>query len=111
MQGLFHPETKDIALSKVLFALSDPIRLRMVARLDETGSEFTCGELQPDGMAKSSISHHFKVLRESGVIRTRLEGTCRYVSLRTEDLESRLPGLLTTVLALIHSEGITRTKG
>lgn len=100
MQDIFHPDIKDIALPNIFSALSDPIRLRIVVQLGSMNGEYTCAELQPDGIAKSTISHHFKVLRESGIIRTRLEGTRRFVSLRKQDLEARFPGLLVTILAL-----------
>jgi DNA-binding transcriptional ArsR family regulator len=49
-------------------------------------------------MPKSSVSYHFKVLREAGVTRTRVEGTQRFISLRRDDLEMRFPGLLDAVL-------------
>ena len=49
-------------------------------------------------MTKSTCTHHFRVLREAGVIRQRVEGTTRLNSLRREDLDSRFPGLLDSVL-------------
>lgn len=49
-------------------------------------------------IAKSTLSHHFKVLRESGVMYTRIEGTQRFISIRTDDLNKRFPGLLDTIL-------------
>ncbi len=98
MQEVFHPDFKDIDLSTIFFALSDPIRLRIVAQLGNSDREYTCAELQPDGISKSTISHHFKVLREAGIIRTRLEGTCRFVSLRGQEFETYFPGLLPTII-------------
>lgn len=59
--------------------------------------EMTCGAF-PYNIAKSTLSHHFKVLREAGVINTRIEGTQRYICLRTEDLEARFPGLMQAIL-------------
>jgi DNA-binding transcriptional ArsR family regulator len=49
-------------------------------------------------VTKSTCTHHFKVLREAGVIRQRHAGTARLNALRTEDLEARFPGLLATIL-------------
>jgi DNA-binding transcriptional ArsR family regulator len=49
-------------------------------------------------VAKSTLSHHFKVLREAGITYTRANGTHRLMSLRKDDLEDRFPGLLTSVL-------------
>lgn len=98
MQEVFHPDFKDIDLSTIFFALSDPIRLRIVTQLGSSNREYTCAELQPDGISKSTISHHFKVLREAGIIRTRQEGTCRFVSLRDQEFETHFPGLLATII-------------
>jgi DNA-binding transcriptional ArsR family regulator len=49
-------------------------------------------------VAKSTGSHHLKVLREAGVVRAQVDGTRRYYTLRRDDLEQRFPGLLASVL-------------
>jgi DNA-binding transcriptional ArsR family regulator len=93
-----HPESDEIELAAVLHALSDPVRLRIVAALAKAPeSEHTCGSFEVP-VTKSTCTHHFKVLREAGVIRQRQEGTTRLNSLRRDDLEARFPGLLETVL-------------
>jgi DNA-binding transcriptional ArsR family regulator len=81
----------------VLHALSDPVRLRIVADLAEGEGECTCGSFELP-VTKSTCTHHFKVLREAGVIRQRQQGTTRLNQLRRADLETRFPGLLETVL-------------
>jgi DNA-binding transcriptional ArsR family regulator len=90
-----HPKAKEITLARVLHALSDPVRLSVVAALaggDERGSsEFKCG------VAESTLSHHLKVLRLAGVITHRKEGTRCFVALRPE-LETAFPGLLGAIL-------------
>jgi DNA-binding transcriptional ArsR family regulator len=90
-----HPSPQDITLARVLHALSDPVRLSVVADLaggEERGSsEFDCG------VAESTLSHHLKVLRLAGVINHRKEGTRCYVALRPE-LEEAFPGLLGSIL-------------
>ena len=91
------PVRDAIDLPTVLHALSDPIRLQIVAALSD-GVEHTCGSFDLP-VTKSTCTHHFRVLREAGVIRQRHEGTCRFNSLRRDDLEARFPGLLDTVLA------------
>jgi DNA-binding transcriptional ArsR family regulator len=99
------PELGDPALEKVvevlelapvLAALSDPIRLRIVARLAE-GDECSCGSFDLP-VTKSTCSHHFRVLREAGVIATRIEGKTRMNRLRRDALEQAFPGLLDAVL-------------
>lgn len=91
-----HPDLEEIELHAVLHALSDPMRLRIVAEL-AGGGERTCNSFNLP-IVKSTCTHHFKVLREAGVIRQRVEGTTRVNSLRRDDLDARFPGLLDAVL-------------
>ncbi len=86
----------DLHLPAILHALSDPVRLRIVALLAE-GGEQTCGSLDLP-VAKSTCSHHFRVLREAGVVAQRVDGKCRFNRLRADELEQRFPGLLDAVL-------------
>ena len=89
-----HPSTDDIDLATVLRTLGDPSRLEIVQLLGRAGEQ-SCTALQEQlDMPVSTCSYHLKLLREAGVTRTRAEGTLRYTSLRSDDLESRFPGLL-----------------
>jgi DNA-binding transcriptional ArsR family regulator len=97
MREPHHPARRELELSAVLHALSDPARLEIVRRL-AAGDEPPCGTFEL-GLSKATLSHHFRVLRESGVVRTRPEGRKRLLSLRVDDLEARFPGLLNAVLA------------
>ena len=98
MRALRHPKPEDIELTRVLYALSDPVRLDVVRRLHRDG-EATCAALDC-GRPKSSMSHHFRVLRDAGVIRTRTDGTAHMNELRRDDLERLFPGVLEAVLAV-----------
>ena len=98
---LCHPAREEIELAAVLHALSDPMRLRIVAGLADEDKR-TCGSFDLP-VTKSTCTHHFRVLREAGVIRQRLEGTTRLNSLRREDLDTRFPGLLDSVLGAAAS--------
>lgn len=91
-----HPGRGDLDLASVLHALSDPVRLEIVAGL-AGGDERTCGSFDVT-VTKSTCTHHFRVLREAGLIRQRQQGTMRLNSLRRDDLEARFPGLLGTIL-------------
>jgi DNA-binding transcriptional ArsR family regulator len=95
-ETLAHPERDAIELAAVLHALSDPMRLQIVAAL-AVGDERTCNSFGLP-VVKSTCTHHFRVLREAGVIRQRQVGTARLNSLRTDDLEVRFPGLVDAVL-------------
>ena len=92
-----HPGRDEIELAAVLHALSDPVRLLMVRGLAGALEGRSCGSFDVP-VTKSTCTHHFKVLREAGVIQQRQEGTKRVNTLRDEDLEARFPGLLSTIL-------------
>jgi DNA-binding transcriptional ArsR family regulator len=95
-----HPTADEIELAAVLHALSDPVRLRIVAALASGEAEQACGSIDLP-VTKSTCTHHFRVLREGGVIRQRQDGTSRLTSLRRADLDARFPGLLDSVLSSV----------
>jgi DNA-binding transcriptional ArsR family regulator len=85
-----------LGLAAVLHALGDPVRLELVRALAADG-ELTCA---PPGMdvPKSTLSNHWRILREAGLTVTVRDGRHRRMSLRRDDLEVRFPGLLAVVL-------------
>ncbi|HKH17196.1 MAG TPA: helix-turn-helix domain-containing protein [Solirubrobacteraceae bacterium] len=95
-ETISHPQREQLELPAVLHALSDPVRLRIVAAL-AGGDERTCGSIELP-VTKSTCTHHFRVLREAGVIHQRALGTTRVNTLRRDDLDARFPGLLGTIL-------------
>ena len=101
MRSPSHPPTESLSLTRVLHALSDPVRLALVQSLAIKGEQ-ACGAINLT-VAKSTASHHFRVLREAGVIQMRPDGTQFINSLRKEDLDSRYPGLLVAVLRALGS--------
>ena len=98
-EEIAHPPRAEIELGEVLHALSDPVRLRIVAELAQSDADAapTCGSFDVP-VSKSTCTHHFKVLRDAGLIHQRHEGTARLNTLRREDIEARFPGLLETIL-------------
>jgi DNA-binding transcriptional ArsR family regulator len=86
----------DPDLASVLHALSDPVRLQIVAKMAD-GNEHSCGSFSLP-VTKSTSSHHFRVLREAGVLSTRTEGKNRFNRLERDRLEQRFPGLIDAVL-------------
>ena len=96
MRAIHHPALDDVGLSQVLYALSDPVRLDVVRQLAR-GGEATCSSLDC-GRPKSSMSHHFRVLREAGLVRTRTDGPAHMNELRRTEMDGRFPGLLAAVL-------------
>jgi DNA-binding transcriptional ArsR family regulator len=95
---LDQPGVTELDVIEVLAALADPVRLQIVRTLAQDGGERPCGSFGlPVG--KSTSTHHFRVLREAGVITQRRVGTMRLTRLRGQELEERFPGLLRAVLA------------
>ncbi len=92
------PHTEELELVSVLHALSDPVRLEIVRALAESGEGRPCGSFQVP-VTKSTLTHHFRVLREAGVIAQRHDGTTKITTLRRDDVEFRFPGLLDAVLS------------
>jgi DNA-binding transcriptional ArsR family regulator len=92
-----HPEREDLRLVDVLAALADPLRLGIVVRLAAEQAELSCTALDLP-VSKSTSTHHFRVLREAGVVHQRYAGTARLNSLRRDDLDAAFPGLLSAVL-------------
>ncbi len=92
-----HPSIEELSLTGVLSALSDPARLDIVRHLAIATSEATCQSVAPE-IPKSTVSHHLKVLREAGVVRSVPRGRERLLTLRREDLDTRWPGLLAAIL-------------
>ncbi|RKT86309.1 DNA-binding transcriptional regulator, ArsR family [Saccharopolyspora antimicrobica] len=92
------PAAEDLRLEVVFGALSDPLRMEIVRKLlvESGGVYHPCGWFGFD-RPKSSLTHHFKALREAGLIRQRQYGTERRSQVRTEDLDARFPGLLDLV--------------
>ena len=98
--SLYHPATEDLALPAVLHALSDPQRLQIVRELDADPTPRTCGSFEL-GVSKSTCTHHFRVLREAGVINQEPLGTSKLTTLRRDELDQRFPGLLDAVLGAV----------
>lgn len=94
------PET--LRLEQVFQALGDPVRLGIVRQLQRDG-ECNCAALE-GGRPKSTMSHHFRILREAGLVETRALGVTHINRLCAERLEAAFPGLLAAILAAAARE-------
>ncbi|MFC7593316.1 ArsR/SmtB family transcription factor [Nonomuraea antimicrobica] len=93
-----HPEVSEFDLQKVLEALVDPVRRSIVTQLDAAGADIACGAFDLS-VSKSTATHHFKVLREAGLIRQHYAGTSRMNTLRRAEMDEVFPGLLDALTA------------
>ena len=96
MKPYTHPDLRHVTLPAVMQALSDPCRIEILRSLMESG-ELACGDI-PLTVSKATVSHHFSVLREAGLVLTRTEGTRCMTSVRRAELDKRFPGLLDLLL-------------
>ncbi|WP_435284415.1 ArsR/SmtB family transcription factor [Streptomyces koelreuteriae] len=99
-EPLPEPAVEELRLETVLGALSDPLRLTIVRKLllESEAFDHSCGWFGLD-RPKSSLTHHFKALREAGITRQRQYGLERRSHVRVADLDTRFPGLLALVAA------------
>ncbi|MFF3665606.1 ArsR/SmtB family transcription factor [Microtetraspora malaysiensis] len=93
-----HPQVSQFNLQQVLEALVDPVRRSIVAQLDAAGEDIACGAFDI-AVSKSTATHHFKVLREAGLIRQHYVGTSRMNTLRRAEMDEVFPGLLDALTA------------
>jgi DNA-binding transcriptional ArsR family regulator len=99
--GVYHPTRDQIDLDGVLAALGHPVRLAIVRALavgDPDG--LACGTIDI-GVSKATATHHWRALREAGVIRQWQVGRNHFVALRRDDIDARFPGLLGSVIEAI----------
>lgn len=92
-----HPKMEEIEITDIMYALSDPARVEIVRLIAEAGKPLACGELCIN-RPKSSMSHHFKILRDTGIIETSIEGKEHLNSLRSAEIEKKFPGILKSIL-------------
>ncbi|MGW7579208.1 ArsR/SmtB family transcription factor [Streptomyces sp. NPDC054765] len=104
-RSLEHPAREDIRLADVLHALADPVRLRIVCALAAAEGELNCADIELP-VSKSTCTHHFRVLREHGVIQQLYRGTAKMNGLRRADLEELFPGLIDGVLRAADLQAI-----
>jgi len=100
MRQYQHPTLAQITLIKVFHALRDPVRLLLVQRLARHQGEQATGAIETT-VAKSTLSHHLRILREAGIVQMRVEGTHSFILLRLGELEERFPSLLSSIVHVV----------
>lgn len=93
-----HPDVAQVTFQQVLEALVDPVRRAVVVQLARADQDLSCGTFDAP-VSRSTLTHHFNVLREAGVIRQYYTGTTKMNTLNTEESEARFPGLLSALVS------------
>jgi DNA-binding transcriptional ArsR family regulator len=101
MKPLFHPSIEDVSVESVLHALSDPARVAIFAEIASSHCSATCSAFQniiDRPIPKSTLSQHFRVLRESGLIRAERKGVEMHNTSRCAEVDARFPGLIASIV-------------
>lgn len=101
MRPLFHPSIEDVTVEAILHALSDPVRVAIFADIVGSGCSQTCSNflrVSEQAIPKSTLSQHFKALREAGLIRGERRGVEMQNASRCVEIEKRFPGLIMTIV-------------
>lgn len=102
-----HPAADDITLEGILHALSDPVRLRIFTEIATSDCSQMCSNFLNVGdqaIPKSTLSQHFKALREAGLIRSERRGTEMQNTSRCAEIDKRFPGLLPAISSAVKAQ-------
>ena len=100
MRSLHHPEIKDVPLEAILHALADPVRVKIFTDIAQQGCPQNCtafANVAEKPIPKSTLSQHFRILREAGLIRSERHGVEMHNISRAAELDARYPGLLVAI--------------
>ncbi|HYP98008.1 MAG TPA: helix-turn-helix domain-containing protein [Polyangiaceae bacterium] len=112
MKPLVHPALEDITVEGILHALSDPTRVEIFANIANSNCAPTCSAFLTVGgktVPKSTLSQHFKVLREAGLVRSERSGVEMQNSSRCAEIERRFPGLLPAIVGALMAQAGERS--
>ena len=107
MRPLFHPSIEDLTVEAVLHALSDPVRVAIYAQLAGSPCAQSCStflKISEKNIPKSTLSQHFKILRESGLIRAERHGVEMQNTSRCAEIEKRFPGLISAIVRSYNTQ-------
>ncbi len=113
MRPLIHPAIQDITVEGILHALSDPVRVSIYATLAGSGCATICSsflEVSERSIPKSTLSQHFRALREAGLIRSERLGVEMYNTSRCKEIEQRFPGLIAAILNAHRVQASSRAR-
>jgi DNA-binding transcriptional ArsR family regulator len=101
MRPLFHPSIQDVTVEAILHALSDPVRVAIFADIAGSNCSQTCSSflhVSEKAIPKSTLSQHFKALREAGLIRGERHGVEMRNTSRCAEIDQRFPGLISAIV-------------
>ena len=114
MRPLFHPAVDDITVEGILHALSNPVRAQIFAQIAKADCAQTCSafvDVSDRGVPKSTLSQHFKVLRDAGLIRSERKGVEMLNTSRCPEIDGRFPGLIAAIVAAHQTQAERQRTG
>jgi DNA-binding transcriptional ArsR family regulator len=105
MRPLFHPAAESLTVEGLLHALSDPARVAIFAAIAESACPQTCSQfakIRDTSIPKSTLSQHFKILREAGLIHSERRGVEMHNTSRCQEINQRFPGLLAAIISALQ---------
>jgi DNA-binding transcriptional ArsR family regulator len=114
MRPLYHPKMDEVTVEGILHALSDPIRIQIVIKLLDAACAQNCStflNIKETPLPKSTLSQHFRILRETGIIRSERKGVELSNTLRCEEMDEKFPGLIHTILRAYATQHEKKKKG
>jgi DNA-binding transcriptional ArsR family regulator len=105
MRSLFHPSIEDVKVETVFHALSDPVRVSIFEQIAGSDCKQTCSNfliVRDQTVPKSTLSQHFRVLREAGLIRSERHGVEMHSTSRCGEIEKRFPGLIPSIIKALR---------
>ncbi len=105
MRPLFHPSVEDVTVEAILHALSDPVRVAIYADIVGSDCSQNCSaflSVSNQTIPKSTLSQHFKALREAGLIRSERRGVEMHNTSRCAEIENRFPGLIQAIVNALN---------
>src|ERR1700733_4426548 len=113
MRPLFHPSIEDITVEGILHALSDPVRVAIYAQIAGSACPRSCSNflnISEKAIPKSTLSQHFKALREAGLIRGERRGVEMQNTSRCAELQARFPGLIAAIMNAHKAQAEYKTR-
>jgi DNA-binding transcriptional ArsR family regulator len=111
VRPLFHPAADDITVEGLLYALSDPVRAQIFAEIAASECPLSCSNFRKVDnrmLPKATLSQHFKILREAGLIRSERRGVQMHNRTRCAELKGRFGDLLGAILATYAAQNSRR---
>jgi DNA-binding transcriptional ArsR family regulator len=115
MRPLFHPSIEDVTVEAILHALSDPVRVAIFSQIVGSDCSHSCSNflnISEKAIPKSTLSQHFKALREAGLIRGERRGVEMHNTSRCGEIDKRFPGLIAAIVKAhnVQSQGNARKR-